>query len=82
MVSDYISKSIGPKAVIADLAKTARVMARFGPRLPRLVESALIRQSNPETPVHQPFKRWIALALVLGGVVGGVGVWGLQYLTG
>jgi ubiquinone biosynthesis protein len=38
IVTDYISKSIGPKAVLTDLGKTARVLARFGPRLPALFE--------------------------------------------
>jgi len=48
VVTDYISKSIGPKAVLRDLSGTVRVLARFGPRLPGLVESLLIQQSNPE----------------------------------
>ncbi|MEM6565726.1 MAG: 2-polyprenylphenol 6-hydroxylase, partial [Pseudomonadota bacterium] len=47
IVTNYISKSIGPRATLRDLAQTARVMARFGPRLPALVEDALIRQANP-----------------------------------
>ncbi|SNS11451.1 2-polyprenylphenol 6-hydroxylase [Antarctobacter heliothermus] len=51
VVEAYIKESIGPKAVAQDLWKTAMVMARFGPRLPKLVEAALIRQSQPETPV-------------------------------
>ncbi len=72
-VTDYITKSIGPRAVISDLTKTARVMARFGPRLPVLVEAALIRQANPDLPPKRPFKRWIALAGVLG-LAGGAGL--------
>jgi ubiquinone biosynthesis protein len=70
IVEDYIKKSIGPRAVLSDLAKTARVMARFGPRLPRLVEAALIRQSNP--PVVQAERRWQTgtLWLLLGGLIG------------
>ncbi len=51
VVEDYIKQSIGPRAVAADLAKTAKVLARFGPRLPGLVESALINQTaTPERP--------------------------------
>ncbi|MBT8153238.1 2-polyprenylphenol 6-hydroxylase [Epibacterium ulvae] len=46
VVEDYIKSSIGPKAVASDLAKTAKVLARFGPRLPGLVEKALIEQST------------------------------------
>ncbi len=66
IVTDYITKSIGPKAIITDLTKTARVLSRFGPRLPALVEAALIRQAETPPPPPKPFKRYIALAAVLG----------------
>jgi ubiquinone biosynthesis protein len=66
IVTDYITKSIGPKAIITDLTKTARVLSRFGPRLPALVEAALIRQAETLPPARKPFKRYIALAAVLG----------------
>ncbi|WP_187431713.1 protein kinase UbiB [Roseobacter fucihabitans] len=71
IVTDYISKSIGPKAVLTDLASTARVIARFGPRLPGMVEAALIKQNNPVPPVpnHRLLER-IFLAVVLGISVG------------
>ncbi|SPF78797.1 putative protein kinase UbiB [Aliiroseovarius pelagivivens] len=46
VVESYISNSIGPKALLQDLVLTARVLARFGPRLPELAEAALIRQSE------------------------------------
>ena len=51
VVEDYIKESIGPKALVRDLGKTAMVLARFGPRLPELAEAALIKQNNP---VPQP----------------------------
>lgn len=47
VVEAYIKDSIGPRAAASDLWKTALVMARFGPRLPGLVEAALIRQAQP-----------------------------------
>ncbi len=51
IVEDYIRQSIGPAAVLRDIAKTARVLARFGPRLPKLTEAALIRLGdNPGEP--------------------------------
>jgi len=65
IVTDYIQKSIGPRAILADLYHTARVMTRFGPRLPSLVEKALIAQSNPQTPKHNSFWGWIVLTGVL-----------------
>jgi ubiquinone biosynthesis protein len=67
-VSDYISKSIGPKAVVRDLTNTARVLARFGPRLPALVEAALIRQQQDSERPREGFKRWITLAAILGAI--------------
>ncbi|WP_299296203.1 2-polyprenylphenol 6-hydroxylase [uncultured Tateyamaria sp.] len=71
VVTDYIQKSIGPKAVITDLYKTARVLTRFGPRLPRLVEQALIAQSNPAPEKHRGFWRWIILTGIIGLAAGG-----------
>jgi len=58
IVEDYIKENIGPKAVVRDLARTARVLSRFGPRLPELAEAALIRQSqpDPEPPRTSPLK--------------------------
>ena len=55
VVEAYIRENIGPKALIRDLAKTARVLSRFGPRLPELAEAALTREAlraevRPETP--------------------------------
>ncbi len=71
IVTDYIKTSIGPRAALRDLGKTAMVLARFGPRLPALVEAALVRQAKEETPPHRPFWRWIVLAAIGGMAVGG-----------
>ncbi|MFT6932060.1 MAG: ubiquinone biosynthesis protein [Paracoccaceae bacterium] len=70
VVESYIKENIGPKAIIADLLRTARVLSRFGPRLPQLAEKILLAQTNP---VNEP-PRWrkrdgLAWALV-GGVIG------------
>ena len=70
IVEDYIKKSIGPRAVLRDLSNTAQVLARFGPRLPALVEAALIRQSTPIPPAY-PSRRsgkiiWGGLGFVVG----------------
>ena len=46
VVEDYIRGSIGPKAVLHDLRETVKVLSRFGPRLPNLVEDLLILQSQ------------------------------------
>ncbi len=70
VVTGYISKSVGPRAILADLGKTALVLTRFGPRLPALVEAALIKQGNPTPEPKRPFKRWITLAFFVGIVIG------------
>ena len=45
---------MGPKDVLRALVKTARVLARFGPKLPALVEAQLIRAGNPATLPPRP----------------------------
>lgn len=80
IVEGYIKENIGPKAVLRDLAKTVRVLARFGPKLPALVEAQLIRAGNPATPVAAPRGRlhpliWLALiaaAFAAGALVRGL----------
>ena len=67
VVEDYIKQSIGPRAVARDLAKTALVLARFGPRLPGLVQNALIAQANPPPPP----RRYGRAALVWTGLAAG-----------
>ena len=75
IVESYISDSIGPKAFVRDLTLTARVLARFGPRLPQLAEAALIRAgSQPDQPSREP-KFPAAGWLVIGAVAGGALVW-------
>jgi ubiquinone biosynthesis protein len=70
IVEDYIKQSIGPKALMKDLLKTARVLSRFGPKLPQLAEAALIRTYNtaqPSLQTQRMKKRWLLLALLVGG---------------
>ncbi len=75
VVENYIKESIGPKALLRDLTKTARVLARFGPRLPKLAEDALIRLNNP-APEPKPQRRLARLAwMALGGGLVGAAVW-------
>ncbi len=74
VVEEYIRTSIGPKAIARDLSKAVQVLTRFGPRLPRLVEAALIRQSQHlDPPAHNP---WIGriVWMVLGAGATGLAV--------
>ena len=72
IVEDYIKQSIGPRAVLRDLGKTAQVMARFGPRLPGLVEAALIRQATGGDAEPRP-SRWAPLLWIGLGALTGAG---------
>ncbi len=75
VVTDYIRKSIGPLALLNDLARTARVLARFGPRLPGLMESALIAQAGPQTAPPRRTGDWLwpglaGAALAVAAILG------------
>ncbi|MDO9526323.1 MAG: 2-polyprenylphenol 6-hydroxylase [Gemmobacter sp.] len=74
VVEAYVANTIGPKAVLRDLTKTVRILARFGPRLPGLVEEYLIRQSEPPPP---PPKRPVhpLIWLLTGAAITGCAVW-------
>ncbi len=79
IVEDYIRQNIGPRALARDLAKTARVLARFGPKLPLLAEAALIRQSQSATPPARP-GHLRTLAFALGGAAVGAAVTAAAFL--
>ena len=70
VVENYIQRSIGPAAALRDLRKTLTVLARYGPRLPNIVEQALIRQSTPPEPPARAnwlvFLLWGGIGSVLG----------------
>ncbi|MGB0497182.1 MAG: 2-polyprenylphenol 6-hydroxylase [Rubricella sp.] len=52
VVEDYIRESIGPRAVVRDLAETVKILSRFGPLLPHMAEDLLIRRNQPAAPVE------------------------------
>lgn len=67
VVEGYIAENIGPKALLRDLAKTARVLARFGPKLPEFAEAALIAQADrKEGPQKKPFFSGAPIAIAVG----------------
>jgi len=74
VVAGYIKESIGPKAILRDLVKTARVLARFGPRLPALVEAQLIRTGNPAKQPTRPRNQrgpvFLAILVALAATAG------------
>lgn len=80
IVEGYIRKNVGPQALARDLAKTAMVLARFGPRLPQLTEAALLRQVAPLPPAPPP-SNWRPVGwMVLGAGLAGLGALLVQVL--
>ncbi|PJE27420.1 2-octaprenylphenol hydroxylase [Pseudooceanicola antarcticus] len=71
IVQDYIEKSIGPRAVLSDMADTMKVISRYGPRLPELVDKALSRQLTAPAPKPRTSRRMLLLAGVIGLLMGG-----------
>ena len=80
VVEDYIKSSIGPRSGLTNIAKTARILARFGPRLPGLVEAALVAQSHGSVQKERTGRRTILWAALIGAVTGGVLTVGLLLL--
>lgn len=77
VVETYVAKNIGPLALLRDLAQTVRILGRFGPRLPAMVEAALIAQANAPNPMPKGGRRLIlqagfaaALVLAIGILIG------------
>jgi ubiquinone biosynthesis protein len=67
VVQDYISRNVGPLALIRDLARTAQVLARFGPRLPQMMEGLLIARA--EVPPPLPTRRALPRSLIVLAVL-------------
>jgi ubiquinone biosynthesis protein len=75
IVEDYIRRNVGPQALLRDLAATARVVARFGPRLPKLAEEALIRHSAPPAPPPRRSAGATAAVFLFGAAAGAAAIW-------
>ena len=78
VVEQYIAEHYGPKPILRDIAKTARVLTRFGPKLPELVDKALAAANRDDPP--QPQRRaWSALGYFASGaafaVLAGAVIW-------
>jgi ubiquinone biosynthesis protein len=54
VVEDYVKKNVGPAALLRDMTQAARIIARFGPRLPKLIEDALIAAADPPKAAPKP----------------------------
>lgn len=75
VVEGYIAKNVGPRALLRDLRRTAIVLARFGPKLPGLVEAALIAQATGPKPLPAD-RNWRPFwAVLTGAALLAFGVW-------
>jgi ubiquinone biosynthesis protein len=75
VVESYVSRNVGPLALLRDLAQTARVLGRFGPRLPRLVEDLLIAQAVVPPPVNTKPRPFGLRAILALGLIFVLGLW-------
>ena len=77
VVEKYIRENLGPRAMLRDTMRGVQVLGQFGPRLPELLRTALIRlDAEPAAPA--PRRRGMVLwgtlaALVVFGLGLGVG---------
>jgi len=67
-VERYIKDSLGPRAMVRDLTKTAMVLSRFGPRLPEIIENILTQNAKEQVP-KPTLKRVLILKLLPGAVI-------------
>ena len=73
VVENYIRRSLGPRAALRDLLRTAQVMGRFGPRLPELVEAVLENQTRTPPVVTATPRRDMLGVVAVGAVLLAVG---------
>lgn len=75
IVEGYIKESIGPKALLSDLAKTLRILSRFGPLLPSIAEEALIARSKIPEPTPKKSFATYGFVFLAGVAVVFIGNW-------
>lgn len=70
VIERYILDHLGPRAIARDLTATAKVLSRFGPRLPALAEAALINLNKVPEPTPSKVGNLVwALSGVIIGIV-------------
>ncbi|MDP1669186.1 2-polyprenylphenol 6-hydroxylase [Phaeovulum sp.] len=75
VVGTYIRQNLGPRSMARDLLRTARVLGRFGPRLPDMVERTLQGQvAAPPPPPPAPRRSRDLVLFLAGGAMVGAGV--------
>ncbi len=75
VVEKYIAENLGPRAMVKDMVKAARVLSRFGPKLPVLMENVLTNASNTGAPPPNNGSWSILLAGGVGALAASVIWW-------
>ncbi len=68
VVETYIKENLGPKAVLRDIAESAKAIVKFGPHAPYLIEKSLRNALDFKPP--KPHKR--RLPALIGGILLGL----------
>lgn len=68
VLESYIARNGGPRALAMDIVRTARILARFGPRLPDLAEKALLAQNRWDETAspRNRVEKWLYAAVGTG----------------
>lgn len=82
IVESYIRTNLGPAALARDLVHAARVLGRFGPDLPKILESALQRARAPQPDPPRPPSPAVWPWVLAGGAVALLGFWAGMVMTG
>ncbi len=72
VVEDFMRANLGPRAALRDLRDMGETLARYGPRLPALLDKALMRLNQVEEEAASGVALGSAATIALGGVAGGV----------
>ncbi|MDE0111643.1 MAG: 2-polyprenylphenol 6-hydroxylase [Albidovulum sp.] len=79
VVEQYIRENLGPGAAYRDIAAVARMAARLGPRIPKILEGIVAERLEQESSAHASWQAISPLAaFLLGAVLAGLAAAALQ----
>ena len=70
VVESYIRDNVGPTAIFNEVVEISRMLSRFGPRLPKIVEDAIQRANREKAEPQKPTTALISV--FVGGFLFGV----------
>ena len=73
VVEDYIRASLGPRAMLEDFGRVARILSRYGPLLPEIMDRTLWKAAHqpPDEPDMSSRHRlkWLFTGVLAGAVL-------------